>query len=150
MNCSTLSVACFLADSSSFIILPGISAPATMFCATPWKGSFKLPTSPAVCSSCLLIFPGVDSLWFESVFKIHFVFDFFFKFGQYMGVQDEIILSINRSIVPTSHRTPSDFDLSVDGSFSVQVPWNSQTFFSAISISETNNFYIRKSLGFCY
>ena len=81
MNCSTLFVAYFLADRSPFITLPGISALAAMLCATPWKGSFKLPISPAVCSSCLLIFPGVDSLWFESVFKIHFVFDFFFKFG---------------------------------------------------------------------
>ena len=58
----------FLADSSPFIILPGISAPAVMFCAAPWKGSFKFPINLAVCSLCLLIFPGVDYLRFESVF----------------------------------------------------------------------------------
>ena len=67
-----------------------------------------------------------------------------------MGVEDEIILNINRCIVATSHRTTCDFDLSIDGYFSAQVPWNSQTFISAISISKTNSFYIGKSLGFCY
>ena len=69
MNCSTLSVPYFLADSSAFIILLGISEPAAMFCATPWKGSFKFPISPAICPSCLLISPAVDSLWLQLVFK---------------------------------------------------------------------------------
>ena len=67
-----------------------------------------------------------------------------------MGVQDEIILNVNRSIVTTSHRTTCDLDLSFDGYFSDQIPWNSQTFTSTISISKTNSFYIRKSLEFCY
>ena len=50
MNCCTLSVPYFLADSSAFIILPGISEPTVIFCATPWKGLFKLPISPAIYS----------------------------------------------------------------------------------------------------
>ena len=72
----------FLANSSGsqFIILPGISAPATMLRAVPQKGLpylFKLPTSPAICSSCFLIFPGVDSLWFEAVLKFILFFNSF-------------------------------------------------------------------------
>ena len=46
VNCSTLSVAYFLADSSPFIILPGISAPVVIFHATARKELpylFKLP-----------------------------------------------------------------------------------------------------------
>ena len=73
MNCCTLSVPYFLADSSPFIILPGISAPAAMYHATPWNGSpwsCKLPISPAICCLSLLVSQGVDSLWVESVFKL--------------------------------------------------------------------------------
>ena len=47
-----------------------------------------------------------------------------------MGIEDEIILSINRSTLTTSHRTAFDFDLSIDGYFSDQVPWTSWKFIS--------------------
>ena len=66
-----------------------------------------------------------------------------------MGVEDEIILNTNNSVVATSHMTNCDFDLSIDGYFSAQVPWDRQTFISAISISKTNSLYIRKNWGFC-
>ena len=77
MNYSILSVPYFLAGSSPFIILPGILPHAVMFCATPWEGSFKIPISPAICSSCFLVFPGVDFLWFEPVFKFTLFFTSF-------------------------------------------------------------------------
>ena len=65
-------MAYFLANSSQFVTLLGISSPATIFHAAPWKALlylFKLPISPAICFPCFLISSGVDSLKFESVLK---------------------------------------------------------------------------------
>ena len=48
----------------------------------------------------------------------------------------------------SSHRITSDFDLSVDGYFSNQVPWNGGKFVSAKTGSNTKGFEIRISFGF--
>ena len=80
MNCSTISVSYFLADSSPLIVLQGISPPAAVFCAVLWKKSpylFKLPIRIDICSLCFLISPSVNYLWFEMVLKFNLVFYFF-------------------------------------------------------------------------
>ena len=72
-----------------------------MFRVALWKRStysIKLPIGSAICSSYFLISPGVDSLWLESVFKF-------------------ILWSVT-----TSHRITHDFDVSIDGHLSDQVP----------------------------
>ena len=97
----------FLVYSSPLFILLGISTSVAMFGIALWKGStqsIKLPTNSAIYSSCFLVSPGVDSLWFGSVFKFILLFNSFLSLAgiwefrmKFSAILHGVELTIRRS-----------------------------------------------------